>query len=144
VEDRLDWALRNAGFAIDALVRVDIEHLLALVEALHGAHHHAIGVLAAEAGFGNDMSHGLFSPFGVIGNPFGVNGNAVASTGDADRGTRALERSLPLEPAVRCLRVARGALQDKRLAAGTATFERAASNVCLASRAVKKFGVSSA
>src|SRR5688572_29430420 len=53
LEDRLDRALGNARFAVDALVRVNVQHLLTLVEALHGANDDAIGVLAAEAWFAN-------------------------------------------------------------------------------------------
>jgi hypothetical protein len=44
---------------------MDVEHLLALVKTFHGAHHHAIGVLASEAWLGNNVSHGQVSPFGV-------------------------------------------------------------------------------
>jgi hypothetical protein len=36
---------------------MDVEHLLALVEALDGANHHAIGVFAPKAGLGNHVSH---------------------------------------------------------------------------------------
>src|SRR5262249_17055574 len=37
MEDRLDRAFRHAGLAVDAILRVDVEHLLALVEAFHRA-----------------------------------------------------------------------------------------------------------
>ncbi len=57
VEDRFDRALGHAGFAVDAFVRMDVENLLAFVEALHRANHHTIGVLAAKARFANDVRH---------------------------------------------------------------------------------------
>jgi hypothetical protein len=41
---------------------VDDEHVVALVEAVHGAHFHAVHVLALDAVFGNDVSHFLFWP----------------------------------------------------------------------------------
>src|SRR5205085_8382174 len=44
VEDRLDRALRHAGLAIDALIRMDVEDLLTFVKALHRADHYAIRV----------------------------------------------------------------------------------------------------
>src|SRR5947209_15311730 len=40
--DRVDRALRLAHPAIDAFVRVDDEHVFALVEAVHGAHFDAV------------------------------------------------------------------------------------------------------
>jgi hypothetical protein len=61
-------AVRNNGFyrtlrlthpAIDALVRVDHQHVFALVETVHGANLHAIHVFAADAGFCDDIGHGL-------------------------------------------------------------------------------------
>ncbi len=57
MEDGLNRAFRNTGFAVDALIRVDIQHLFAFVETLHRANDDAIGVLAVEAGFGNNVSH---------------------------------------------------------------------------------------
>lgn len=47
VEDCLDGAFGNAGFAVNALFRMDVQHLLAFVETFHGANDNAIGVLAA-------------------------------------------------------------------------------------------------
>jgi len=43
----VDRALRLAHPAIDAFVRVDDEHVLALVEAVHGAHFDAVHGFAA-------------------------------------------------------------------------------------------------
>ena len=55
--DRVDRAFRLAHPAIDAFVRVDDEHVLALVEAVHGADFDAVHVLALDAGFGDDVGH---------------------------------------------------------------------------------------
>ena len=57
VEHRLDRALRDARLAVDALVGVDVHHLVPFVEALDRAHHNAVGVLAGETGLGNDVGH---------------------------------------------------------------------------------------
>src|SRR6185503_13655233 len=55
--DRLGRAFGLADAAVDALIRVDDEHVLALVEAVHGADFDAIHVLALDAGFGDDVGH---------------------------------------------------------------------------------------
>jgi hypothetical protein len=57
VEDGLDRALGNASLTVDALIRMDIEHLLAFVEALYGADDNTVGVLAGEARLRNYVSH---------------------------------------------------------------------------------------
>src|SRR4029450_13384446 len=44
-EDGLDRALRHARLAVDAVGRVDVQHLLVLVETLHRADGYAVGVL---------------------------------------------------------------------------------------------------
>ena len=62
VEDRFDGAFGHACFAVDAFVRMDVKNLLAFVEALHRANHHAIGVLAAKARFANDVRHETITP----------------------------------------------------------------------------------
>jgi hypothetical protein len=59
MENCFDWALRHAGFAVNAFFGMDIEHLIALVEAFHGANHDAIGVFASRARLGDDMCHDL-------------------------------------------------------------------------------------
>src|SRR5262249_29959256 len=56
-EDGLDGALRHARLAVDAVGRVDVEHLLVLVEALDRANGNAIGVLAVVAGLANGVGH---------------------------------------------------------------------------------------
>src|SRR5262249_28193958 len=57
VEDGFDGALGDAGLAVDAFLRVDVEHLRPFVEAVDRAYDHAIGVFAVEAGLGDDVSH---------------------------------------------------------------------------------------
>ena len=57
--DRLDGAFRDASLAIDAMVRIDVQHVLVLVKALAWAHDHAIGVLAVTARFANNVRHGI-------------------------------------------------------------------------------------
>src|SRR5260370_27728934 len=52
--DRVDWAFRHADPAIDAFVRVDDEHVLALVETVYGAHVDAVHDLAANTALVDD------------------------------------------------------------------------------------------
>src|SRR5215467_5176912 len=56
-EDRLDGADGLASAAVDALIRMDVEHGLALVDAVHGAHLDAGLVLHVDTGFSNDIRH---------------------------------------------------------------------------------------
>jgi hypothetical protein len=56
-EDCFDRALRSARIAVDALFRVDIEHLITLVKAITRAYSDAIGILAAKTGGGHDVGH---------------------------------------------------------------------------------------
>ena len=51
-----------AGAAIDALVRVNHEEVLPLVEAVDGAHFDTVGVLTFDAGLSDDVGHFRFSP----------------------------------------------------------------------------------
>src|SRR6187401_3472306 len=55
--DRFDRTFRLAHAAIDAFVRMDHEHVLALVEAIHGAHGYAIHQLALDAAVIDDVGH---------------------------------------------------------------------------------------
>src|SRR5581483_3944405 len=55
--DRVDRALRLAHPAVDALVGVDDEHILTLVEAIDGTDLDAIGVLALDAVLVDDVGH---------------------------------------------------------------------------------------
>jgi hypothetical protein len=65
MEDCFDRAFRYARLAIDALIRMDVEHLLPFVEAFDRANHNAIGVFATEARLANDVSHTSISPRAV-------------------------------------------------------------------------------
>src|SRR5262249_36656771 len=53
--DRVDRAFRLAHPTIDAFLRVDDEHVLALVETVHGAHFDAVHGFAANAAFVDDV-----------------------------------------------------------------------------------------
>src|SRR3546814_18382139 len=57
-KDRLGRAFRLAHTAIDAFSGVDEQHVLALVDAVHGANIDAIPIFAAEAGVGDHISQG--------------------------------------------------------------------------------------
>src|SRR5215471_4965787 len=58
VEDRLDRADRFAGAAVDAFVGVDVEHPLALVDAVDRAFLDAALVLDVDARLGDHICHG--------------------------------------------------------------------------------------
>jgi len=60
MENGFHGAFGDAGLAIDAFIRMDVEHLLPFIEALNGADDDTVGVLAGETGFRNDMSHGVY------------------------------------------------------------------------------------
>jgi hypothetical protein len=51
-------AFRLAQGAVDALVGIDDQKIRSFVEAVHRTDFHAVGVLALDAVFGNDKSHG--------------------------------------------------------------------------------------
>lgn len=55
--DSVNWAFRFADPAIDTFVGMNDQHVLALVETVHGADLDAIGVFARDAGFVDDVSH---------------------------------------------------------------------------------------
>lgn len=57
MEDRFDWAFGNACFAVDALFRMDIEHLIAFIEALYGANHNTIGITATNTRLSYNVGH---------------------------------------------------------------------------------------
>jgi hypothetical protein len=57
MEDCLNRTLWYAGFAVDALIGMNVQHLLSLIEAFYGAHNDTVGVLACEAGLSNHMGH---------------------------------------------------------------------------------------
>ncbi len=56
-EDRLGQALGHANAAIDALVRVNDEHVVADIEAVDGANLDAVHAFAFDAVVGDDVSH---------------------------------------------------------------------------------------
>ena len=47
--DRVHRAFRLADPAIDAFIRMDDEHVLALIEAVHGAHGYAVQIAEANS-----------------------------------------------------------------------------------------------
>ena len=53
----IDRAFRNADGAVDALVGVNHQHVGTFAKTVHGADVDAIGVFAADAGFGDDVGH---------------------------------------------------------------------------------------
>ena len=60
VEYRFDWAFGDASFAVDALIRVDVEHLFPFVKAFHGTYDHAICITASNTWLRHNVCH-LFS-----------------------------------------------------------------------------------
>ena len=48
----------GAGFAVDTLIGVNVEHLLSLMKTVTGTNLDAFAMLATEAWLGNHMSHG--------------------------------------------------------------------------------------
>src|SRR5215211_2697277 len=60
--DGVDRAFRLADTAIDAFVRMNDEHVLAFVEAVHRTYFHAVHVLALDATFYDDVGHRLLGP----------------------------------------------------------------------------------
>src|SRR5262245_29729902 len=56
-ENGLDRALGDARLAVDAVVGIDVEHLLVHVEALHRTDDATIGVLAVITRGSDDMCH---------------------------------------------------------------------------------------
>ena len=65
--DRVNRAFRLADPTIDAFVRVDHEHVLALVEAVHGAHVDTVHGFAANAAIVDDVRHSSVLPAGTRG-----------------------------------------------------------------------------
>ncbi|EGK71139.1 hypothetical protein METUNv1_02526 [Methyloversatilis universalis FAM5] len=66
-EDGLGRAFRHAQRAVDALVRIDHQEVRAFAEAIDRAHIDAVGVLALDTGFGDDVSHDF--SVGPVGRP---------------------------------------------------------------------------
>ena len=65
--NRLDRAFWLTDPAIDAFLGVNNEHILALVEAIHGTDLDAIHELAFDAGFGDHIRHKRATPKGENG-----------------------------------------------------------------------------
>jgi hypothetical protein len=57
MENGLNGTLWNASFAINAFVRMDVQHPFTFVEALNGTNNDAIGIPTAIAGFCYNVSH---------------------------------------------------------------------------------------
>ena len=53
----IGWAFRLAHPAINALVRVDDQHVFALIEAIYWANFYAIHIFAFNAVFSDDVGH---------------------------------------------------------------------------------------
>ena len=62
-EDRVHGTFRHTGLAVDTFFGVDIDHRPTLVEAVHRADLHAIGVLAVFTGFADNVRHDRVSPY---------------------------------------------------------------------------------
>src|SRR5215470_8300222 len=56
-QDRVGRAFGLTHAAVDAFVGIDDQHVLALVEAVHGADFDAVHVLALDASLGHDIGH---------------------------------------------------------------------------------------
>ena len=56
-QNRLRRAFRFADSAIDALVGMNDEHVLAFIKTVHRTDFDAIGVLTLDAGFGDNIGH---------------------------------------------------------------------------------------
>src|SRR6516165_2912668 len=56
-EDGFDRTFGHAGFAVDAINRVDVEHMLPLIEAFDRADDDAVRVFAVMARLSNSVSH---------------------------------------------------------------------------------------
>ena len=57
-QNGINWAFRLADAAIDAFVRMDHQHVLADIEAVHRTDLHAVHELALDAILENDIGHG--------------------------------------------------------------------------------------
>jgi hypothetical protein len=55
--NRVSWAFRLTNATVDAFIRVDHQHVFALVKAVHGADFHAIHIFTFDAVFCDDVGH---------------------------------------------------------------------------------------
>ena len=60
--DRFGRTFRFADATVDSLVRMNHEEILTLIEAIHGADFDTVGILAANAVVGHDVSHEVLQP----------------------------------------------------------------------------------
>ena len=58
MKDRFDWAFRNASFAVNALIRINVKHGLAFVETFYRANSDAVGVPATITRLRNNVGNG--------------------------------------------------------------------------------------
>jgi hypothetical protein len=61
--DCVRWTLRLAHTAVDALIRVDHQHVLALVETIYRAHFDAVGVFTGDTVVVDDIGHDFIRNF---------------------------------------------------------------------------------
>jgi hypothetical protein len=66
-KDRLDGAFWHACFAIDARIRINVQHAFVLIEAVARTNRDTIGVLAIAARFANYMGHEQLLGLGIAG-----------------------------------------------------------------------------
>src|SRR5262249_35803851 len=88
-EDGVHRALRLARVAVDARVRIDVQHHVILVEALHRADDYAVGELAIAARFAHNIGHRRYSLCKVSWGTRALIGSIRA----ADRAQTAIERN---------------------------------------------------
>ena len=55
------WAFRLAYTTVDTFIRVDHEHILAFIEAIHGANLDTVGIFAGDTGVVHDIGHRILS-----------------------------------------------------------------------------------
>ena len=55
--NRVDWTLWNADCAVDTFVWIDYEEIGTFAKAVDRADIYTVGVLAADTGFGDNVSH---------------------------------------------------------------------------------------
>ena len=53
----IHWTRHNTHRAVDAKARIDNDEIVAFMKTVNRAHNDAVGVLALEAAFGDDMGH---------------------------------------------------------------------------------------
>jgi hypothetical protein len=56
--NRIDWAFWNANGAINAFIRINCKEVRTFAKAIDWTYINTISVLATNAGFSNNVSHG--------------------------------------------------------------------------------------